>query len=311
MNNRAYALMTGLFILVLGSALVLAALWLTGSREATTTYVVTSDASVYGLQPESSVFYRGIKVGRVRSIEFADNNPDQIRIRIAVNQSVPLSRDVFATLKLQGVTGLSQLALESNGNSQQRLDSPPDHPAEIPMKPSMLDRLGDQGNQLMARLDRITRSLGDLLNQDNQAHIQSMIASFNEVAGNLAELTDSLNQGAARVPDMAARLDRNIAGLDKLLGNLNELAGEATGVTRRVDDLVRNAGQVARTGNEISAQVSSHTLPALNETLDEIRQTSESLRQLSQSLRRNPQQLITGPSRPASGPGESGYGGLQ
>lgn len=311
MNNRAYALMTGVFILVLGLGLVLTALWLTGSREATQTYVVTTDESVYGLQPESSVFFRGIKVGRVRSIGFANNNPGQIRVRIDVDQSVPLTRDVFATLKLQGVTGLSQLALESPGSDHTLLKSSPDHPAEIPMRPSMLDRLGNQGNQLLERLDRITRSLGDLLNNDSQAQVRSMISSFDEVAGNLAELTDSLNKGAARVPDMAARLDNNIAGLDKLLGNLNTLANQAGGVTRRVDDLIRNAGQVTRTGSAISDQVSSHTLPALNATLDDIRQTSASLRQLSESLRRNPQQLITGPSRPAAGPGESAYGGVQ
>lgn len=311
MNNRAYALMTGLFILVLGAGLVLGAIWLTGSREATRTYIVTSQDSVYGLLPESSVFYRGIKVGRVRSIDFADNNPGQIRIRIEVDQSVPLSRDVYATLKLQGVTGLSQLALESAGNEQTLLDSPPGHPAEIPMKPSMLDRLGDQGNRLMARLDRITTSLGNLLNSDNQAQIRQMIAGFNEVAGNLAELTDNLNKGAAAVPDLAGRLDRNIAGLDRLLGNLNTLADQASGVTRHVDDLVRSAGQVTQTGRAISDQVSSRTLPALNATLADIRQTSESLRQLSDSLRRNPQQLIRGPSRPAAGPGESGYGGAR
>ncbi len=311
MNNRAYALMTGLFILVLGAGLVLAAIWLTGSREATQTYVVTSEDSVYGLMPESSVFYRGIKVGRVSSIDFADNNPGQIRIRIEVDQSVPLTRDVFATLKLQGVTGLSQLALERGGNDKKMLTTAPGHPAEIPMKPSMLDRLGNQGNQLLERLDRITRSLGDLLNSENQSRVRSMITSFDKVAGNLAELTDSLNKGAARVPDMAARLDNNIAGLDKLLGNLNTLADQAGGVTRRVDELIRNAGQVTRTGSEISDQVSTETLPALNATLEDIRQTSGSLRQLSESLRRNPRQLITGPSRPAAGPGESAYGELQ
>ena len=307
MNNRAYALMTGLFILALGAGLVLAALWLTGNRQETQPYVVTTTDSVYGLMPESSVYYRGIKVGKVRSIRFAKNNPRQIRIRIAIDRNVPIMQDAYASLKLQGVTGLSQLALEDQGESQQPLQTSAANPAEIPMHKSLFDKLSTQGNTLIQRVTSITESLNQLLNQDTQTHIKNIVAQADTLTRSMANLTDKLNSSADQLPAVSQKLDRNMDSFNQLLTNLNQLTQDAHQVAQRVESLTRNANSLTRSGAKVGQQVSQDTIPALNATLEQMRQASKSLSDLAESLRRNPRQFITGPSRPAPGPGETHY----
>lgn len=75
MENRAYALITGLFILVLGSAVVGGVLWLGSSAEALSPYVVVSDDSVSGLVEHSTVMYRGVHVGQVSSMREKPETP--------------------------------------------------------------------------------------------------------------------------------------------------------------------------------------------------------------------------------------------
>ena len=68
MNNRAYALMTGLFVLLLAATIVIAGVWMSGSHTQTRSYIVVTTGNVAGLQPQSVVYFRGITAGSVDKI---------------------------------------------------------------------------------------------------------------------------------------------------------------------------------------------------------------------------------------------------
>lgn len=307
MNNRAYALMTGIFILLLGAGVLGAFYWFGGSRVPTKPYVVVTKGSVYGLVPQSTVFYRGIHVGKVRNVHFDPKDPSQILITIDVNANVPITSSVFGTLKLQGVTGLSQLELENSGGSHNVLQTSEASPARIPMHPSFFDEISDRGSKLVDQLDQIVGGLNNVLDQQGQDHIRHIIAQADTATEQWVALTRELRQGARSVPELSQRVKQSLDGVDHLVANLNQIADQLQTVAQHTGRLADHADQLVKTGQAAGRHVVTQTLPTLDDTLHQLRQTADTLKQLAASLKDNPQQLLSGPTRPAPGPGEPGY----
>ena len=68
MENRAHALVAGLFTLLLGAALAVVAFWFSKDDVRLVPYMVSTNTSVAGLKVEAPVRYRGVEVGKVQSI---------------------------------------------------------------------------------------------------------------------------------------------------------------------------------------------------------------------------------------------------
>ena len=65
MENKAHALVAGVFALLLLMATLAAVWWFGGNREAVSEYLVVTRQSVTGLNLQAQVRYRGIRVGWV------------------------------------------------------------------------------------------------------------------------------------------------------------------------------------------------------------------------------------------------------
>jgi phospholipid/cholesterol/gamma-HCH transport system substrate-binding protein len=115
MENKSHALMAGLFTLLLGIALIAAAVWLGRDTVQRTTYEIATRSSVSGLSAQSDVRYRGLEVGKVESLRFDPATPGQILVRIAVDPTTPVTASTFAQLGYQGVTGLGYIQLDDDG----------------------------------------------------------------------------------------------------------------------------------------------------------------------------------------------------
>lgn len=288
MNNRAYALVAGAFVLLLGAAIILAAIWLTGTRVQTRPYIIATTGSVAGLAPHSTVFFRGLAAGRVGSVRFDPSDPRRILIRIEVDAGIPVTRDTYAVFRLQGLTGASLLDLETTGTSRELLATSAQSPAYIPLHASLLDQLGNTAPQLMGQLQTLIASLNQLLNTDNRAHVAHLLAQADAASATLVKLENDLDRETRQLPSLTNQVQTTLAQLDKLTANLNQLTTTA-----------QIAGQ----------QLNAETLPRLNQTLIQISAASDQIRRLADSLRKNPQQLISGKLTPAPGPGEPGYKG--
>ena len=288
MNNRAYALITGVFVLALGAAIIAAAIWLTGTRIATKPYIIATTGSVAGLAPHSTVFFRGLAAGRVDNVRFDPSDPRRILIRIEVDAGIPVTRDTYAVFRLQGLTGASLLDLETTGTSRELLATSAQSPAYIPLHASLLDELGNTAPQFMAQLQSLIASLNQLLNSDNRMHVARLLAQADAASAALVKLENDLDVGTRRLPALTGQMQATLAQLDRLTANLDQLSVTA-----------RAAGQ----------QVNAETLPRLNATLSRISTAADEIRRLAASLRKNPQQLISGKPAPAPGPGEPGYKG--
>ena len=86
----------------------LVAIWIGRDRTQLQPYEIVSATAVSGLNSQSTVRYQGVQVGKVQSLALNPDKPGQVRIRIGVAPSTPITESTWAELGVQGRDGLGQ-----------------------------------------------------------------------------------------------------------------------------------------------------------------------------------------------------------
>ncbi|WP_158218731.1 MlaD family protein [Roseateles aquatilis] len=314
MENKAHALVTGLFVLLLGAALVAVVLWFRDDRGDTQNFTVVTKSGVPGLNVKAPVKLRGVQIGKVDSIRFDPDSPRQILVEIEVDSDAPIAAGAVAKLGYQGITGLSFIDLfdgtEPSDPAQSVLTT-----RRIPLLPSILDQLSDAGPKLaasaMETMDRIKRVLGD----GNQQQLSQTLAQLNEASAGLNELVRELRPTAKALPTLVKDADTLVVAGQRTLGNVDtlakqggELVDEYKARAAAIDQLGEAAVQMQRTLRRVElALVGSADKPRQRAVLDDLSQAAKALERAAQTIGDQPQSLIVGPRPTAPGPGEAGF----
>ncbi|MEQ1688621.1 MAG: MlaD family protein, partial [Sphingopyxis sp.] len=187
MENRSNALMVGTVTLVLVAALAAFTIWLanSGGRNRTE-YDVFFKQSVDGLNRGSAVLYSGVQAGQVTEIALWRPDPQFVRVRIEVDEEVPILQGTTATLQGVGFTGVSQIQLEGAVAGAPPL--PTDGPAGRPVIPTKRAGLGELLNtapQLIERISTLTERLTELANDHNQQSLANILDNVEATSGTL------------------------------------------------------------------------------------------------------------------------------
>jgi phospholipid/cholesterol/gamma-HCH transport system substrate-binding protein len=300
MGRENHALITGLFLISLVTAATAIIFWIGSMNQERNVYVVSTRASVSGLNPESTVFYRGIAVGKVLKVQFDPLDSGTILVPIEVDKNIVLSKGVYATLRLKGVTGLTQIQLEDAGNITEPL-LPGDNPmSRIPLVPSLTDKLMDSGEDLLHKADHLMQRLSSLLNDENEKNIVGILSNLKTLTDKLSELQISVDKALAEVPGLAT-------GAKKTLGNIDALANDLQGLTQEVQNLSVKASTLIDSGKNTGDVLTQSTLPKVNKLLTDLQVTTQQVKRVAAMLENDPQGILLGPSLQDSGPGEPNY----
>lgn len=300
MGRESYAFLTGLFVIILGAASIIAALWLGNYGEEYKSYYVVTQGSVSGLNPESTVLFRGVNAGKVSSIGFDPQDRRNILVRIELMRDLPITHGTFAMLRVQALTGLAQVELYDNGDQPEPLPTDPDDPARIPLRPSLFDKLTESGQDILTQIGMLANRLNSLLNEGNRERIQRILESVAVAAEQLATLEESMDEMLAEMPALTNEAQRMMAGITRLTGELETTVKEIRGLTRSTEDVIA-------AGSSAGETVMQTTLPKINALLDETRSIAVNMRNLSDMLRDDPRILLLGPPKQVPGPGEPGF----
>jgi len=312
MESRAYALITGLFVLGIAACIVVWAQWLAKTPIARTEYRVVATGPVSGLNPEAQVRYRGMGVGRVSSITLDAKDPRRILVGIEVDNNIPVTKGTYAQLGMEGITGIAYVHLLDDYKNMEAAAKAADGVAELPLRPAFFDTISDSAEGAVKDARELMASLNAVLTPENQKRITAMLAS-------LERMSASLEEASARLPATIARADalmseenrRNVAGvLDKAnetAKNLPELTREMQQLVKDGRELVVQVGRLSVEAQGAAGAVREDTLPRVDALAESVDRSSQRVGRLALQLDRNPQSAIFGrrPGRP--GPGEPGF----
>lgn len=294
--------------------LVALAVWLTRDTRELRVYELSSKDSVTGLQPQASVRFKGVNVGKVTAIGFDPKAFGRVLIRIAIDDQAPITPSTFATLGFQGVTGLAFVQLDDSGESSARIIEDRQLPTRIPMRPGLLSKLSDQGTSVLSELEESARRINLLLQRDNQQNLMKTIASLGQAADRIAQLSTATNRVLPQLVQDANATLKIIQDTSIRVGvSADEARASARAfkaVTERMnandgtlDQLAKGATTLSSTGQTLN----STTLPRVNRAVEDAARAARQVSRTAGTFSDNPQSLLFGNSPVPPGPGEPGF----
>jgi phospholipid/cholesterol/gamma-HCH transport system substrate-binding protein len=300
MENRSHALLAGLFTLLLVIAGAVGAVWVSKKNVPLLPYELVATSPVTGLSEQSTVRYQGVPVGRVQSLRFMPDKPGQVRILIGVDPNTPLTESSWAEIVSAGVTGISNVELRDDGKSSNRLVSSAGRIQDIPIRPSFLERLQMQSDEVLPGLDRIMSQIEKITSDQN-------IESLQTTMKNVAELSTQLNQSAKLLEPGLKKLPALVDGMTTLTRRMDD---SMVLLTRRLDGALADVGILTRSAQDAIAQINASTLPDISVLSSSVVDASRTLTRTVRQFGQSPQSFIFGPPRAAPGPGEPGFAGF-
>lgn len=318
MENKAHAIAAGAFVLGLAAALIALVVWLTRDNTVRNVYELSTRDAVSGLQPQAMVRYRGIAVGKVSLIDFDPKVKGNVRVRITVDQRVPLTTSSYATLAYQGVTGLAFIALDDKGESQTPLSPNNDDPPRIPLRPSVLAQLQERGGAIIGQIEEVTKRANTLLGDPNQKRIADALESIAQATASANQLTRSLdntvknglNPALAALPPLIERTKDTMGTVKAAASDVSRVANNANTTVSRLnakDGPVERLSDGTRALAQAVDSFNAATLPRVNRVADDTSRAVRRLGRTADSINDNPQSLLFGNGGVVAGPGEPGF----
>jgi len=296
MGKDSYALMTGIFMATLITGIVIIIIWLGDVQQQTQTYVAETRDSVTGLKAGSTVYYRGIEVGKVSAVRFDTNDPGVIVVPMEVDKKVRFSRGVYATLELQGVTGLTRIALKDSGGNPEPLSGGGQPDNRIPIKPSLIDRLSVSGEDTVNETHELMLRLNRLLDADNIQHVAAILSHVDTATGHADKVL-------AQMPMLTADARRTLAEMNCLAGEFKQLSGN---MRQELATLSKQSGELMQTGASVGQQLLQTTLPRANTLMLQMQAATRRFDRVAATLETDPQAFLLGTDL-LSAPGEPGF----
>ena len=310
MENKSHAMAAGIFVLLVAALLAGLAVWLTRDNREYQLYEMSTKDGVSGLQPQATVRYKGVPVGKVVRIGFDPQAPGNVLIRIAVGEDTPITETTYAQLGYQGVTGLAHIQLD---DSKEELEHPKPGSSglpRLPMKSSPLNMLADQGPVLLDRADEISRRLNALLDEGNQKRVSEALDNIAAAADGVNKLAATMNKAAAGFPELTADARQTLHSLTRAGDVATGVAADLQQTVRRVnapDGPLQQIAQGTQALTQAADSLGRNTLPRINGAADDV---SRAVRRLGTAAGRfsdNPQAVIYGQGVGQPGPGEAGF----
>jgi len=295
METRSNYVMVGAVTVALLVGTLLFIVWLAGLSNKTTKCYDIYFPAVGGINKGSNVSFSGVPVGQVSKISLLPNRPEFVWVRIEVDQQTPVIEGTTAEIHSISLAGANEIQLNGAERGRPAISQMgPQGCPVIPASSSGLSALLNSAPELMARIQRLTERLTELLSDKNQNAIADILENIDATTGVLRqrapEMADTLADVriAARNAGVAAN---NIAALSN---NANTLVnGQGREAVANLNQAIVSARQAADNLNAVVGDArpgvqnfSKSTLPEANRLVRDLRDLTQSLQQVSDRVNR-------------------------
>ncbi|MDB5857499.1 MAG: hypothetical protein JWQ76_1188, partial [Ramlibacter sp.] len=272
MENKAHALAAGIFVALLTVLVLGLAAWLTRDTGVRDVYEISTRETVTGLQAQAPVRYRGVDVGKVSEVGFDPKQQGNVLLKLEIDREAPVTKDTYATLSYQGVTGLSFIQLSDDGKPAPRLKPDDAHPPRIPLRPGILAKLEEKGEVILTQVADISTRVNKLLGDDNQKRIADALESISHAANGTNQLVARLDRTVTqRVDPALAQATVALQGVQKTVADVDKTVNEFGRTAQRLNVQDGPIDRLSEGVDSLSAaadQFGRATLPRINRVAD-------------------------------------------
>lgn len=259
METRANYILIGAFMIAVLIGAFGFVYWLAVTAESRQAVLVKVffPGPVTGLPVGGQVLFNGIKVGDVKSLDFAPDDPTKVVATVGIKPTTPLREDSKATLNFTGLTGVAYVDLSGGTPDSPWLLSGDIDNDKIPViyaERSFFDDIVDGARDVLKRADTTMETIEQVLT-DNRPVI-------NETMKNVETFSAALAANSDGVKDFMANAGKAANAFSSLSGRLETLVqqGErllaavpSDKVTSIVDDLNKFSTSLGNASGDIDA----------------------------------------------------------
>lgn len=295
MENRANYFFVGLFVFGVFFASLGFILWLGGysKEENFKYYEIHTQESVAGLGIKAPVRLLGVEVGSVEEINIYDQDELGVNIRIKVKNNTPIKEDTFATLQLQGITGLKFIQLQGGSKNSKELVSTHGKIPIIPFKESFLATIDRQSEHIFSLVKTADDKSKELLSEKNLKNLEIFLQNLAQLSANLnansKNLSLNLSNASLKIGKMADNISLSVQNFNSSLKDIKES-------TSILKNFIKNADAKLNTYDDIRV--------SLMQNLELFKQVLIQSNTLIENLQSSPADLIFKETKPKLGPGE-------
>ncbi len=293
METRANHVWVGAVTLVLLALLAGFTIWVARLGQAGQhQYDIFFKQSVDGLSKGSSVSFSGVPVGQIKDIELWRKDPSFVRVRITVNDDVPILLGTTATIQ-GSFTGVSNVQLEGAVKGAPRLTEP--GPEGVPVIPTKLGGLGEllsNAPLLLERLATLTERLTLVFSDKNQKSIENILSNTDRMTGQLANASPEVQRTLVELQGTLKQATTSLAAFEKAASSADTLInGEGPELSRQLRATLKSAQTAADQlqatlgdARPAARQLSETTLPAAEAAIRDLRATTRALRDITEKI---------------------------
>ncbi|MDA0260746.1 MAG: MlaD family protein [Proteobacteria bacterium] len=332
METKASHLVIGSFVLIIVAGIFGFVIWLAKlqiDRELAE-YYIYFDGAVSGLSDGGDVLFNGIPVGSVQDIRIDPDTLDRVRVHVELDANTPVRADSVAVLQFKGITGVSQVLIESGTPGSALLK--PTAGQRIPViasKPSQFEQIFEGAPEVVASLLELLNRANDLLSRNNRESFSNILKDVNTltaaIAGRTADLDELITNVLAttvNVRDAAGSVSVISSDLKALVKDANHTLALTRGAIANADQLldkdVRNLFVEARRTSQAATRLTSEagSLVAENrrplnefatDGLNDFTGLVREMRELVAALTRVTEKIDSDPARFLFGDSQKGF----
>lgn len=286
MESEVHYKRVGFFLLLGVVLLVSIVFWLSGisTNETVDRYLVYFEKqSLDGLQKDSLVTMKGIRVGVVEDYQISKDNIQRVKVVLRLDHNVPIKTNTRAVIRRNLLTGLAKIDLQGGTqsalflttafNSKDRSPEADEFPV-IPEEVTQMEKIADGVPDLLEKIDEIAAKLTRVLSEDNMESVAITLKSLGDFSSELASAAPALAKTVENLEAVTARASKameKVSGANDDEGVVHDLAaateemrilvGEVRQLTSEfgpsVRTVSRSVGRMQRDINNISRSVNS------------------------------------------------------
>ncbi len=223
------------------------------------------------IKVDSLIKYKGINVGRVKSIGFRNSDFEEIEIIMEVRKDLPVRKNSTIRVEQNGILGSSFLALIQNEKTDEIISD--SESAILMIRSDSMSQIMDAIPGIAGKVDYLLDSANEVLSEENARHIAGILATINDATKNINILAQNLN--------------KNTADIERIIENL----GKITQNTEKITALVN--AKIANGEYDIKGTITP-TLIAIENAMSEFETFAKNASALMQNLQTDPYNTIFG-----------------